>query len=132
MKSQGKLLPSKLERQPSRYRELPKQKLPQEPVLGQENLNSKLQIAGGSVWIRLRVKRLQAGLVLGVPLYFCILPPRALSGSHSYDWRTEPLCFWQDEGENSHSEICPEHSVLNKAFPQEKLTRPNLLGFYQA
>ena len=50
------------------------------------NLKCNWWIAGGSV--------------LGVPHGFVNLSPRALSGSHSEDWRKIPLFFWQEK-ENS-------------------------------
>lgn len=71
-----------------------------------QKINCNLQIAGGSVSMRLRVKT-PRGFVIG---FFCILP------SEHYEIlvvKTEgkTSCFSQDEGENSYSEICPEHSV---------------------
>ena len=62
------------------------------------------------------------------PAVFWVSAAEALSGFHSEDLRKNkkiPLIFQQDGGEGRHFEICPEHSVLNKAGPQEEL-------FYQS
>lgn len=58
------------------------------------------------------------------PTLSCVLPPEALLGSHSENWGVGGVfsCFWQGEGNSSHFDIGPEHSViLNKACHQEKL-----------
>lgn len=59
---------------------------------------------------------------LGRPMPWGVFPLEAPSGSH----REGARASGRGRGKRNHFEICPEHSVLNKACPQEKLYNRSL------
>lgn len=80
MRSQGRRLPPKLDRQvDTKNHSSQEQKPPWEPVPRQEHLNDNWQVAGDSVWIRFEGYILSGTPVMGNPQTFTSFSSRSLT-----------------------------------------------------